>query len=279
MISKITALAADIDMTLAFKGEGLPQINYDAFIELHKRGVKLGLATGREVTDKLKAQARTWGLPFDFDFLVGMNGGMLYDLSDDSLWSMDSLTTDEMKAILTHMMPLVDKYKVSVNAEGLANHNAMNIQGELLEAAKRHGFDFVDKTDDVDGFCDTPAYKILFRSEPEYEAELRTHFLEKFGDEYQIVGTFPGTVETMKKGISKGQGLKRYAEKHNIPLSEIISFGDNENDNSLLEVSGWGVCLKDGSDGTKAVADAITDYDCEHGGFGHYIYDYCLDKM
>ena len=279
MISKITALAADIDMTLAFKGEGLPQINYDAFIELHKRGVKLGLATGREVTDKLKAQARTWGLPFDFDFLVGMNGGMLYDLSDDSLWSMDPLSTDEMKAILTHMMPLVDKYKVSVNAEGLKNHNAMNIQGELLEAAKRHGFDFVDKTDDVDGFCDTPAYKILFRSEPEYEAELRTHFLEKFGDEYQIIGTFPGTVETMKKGISKGQGLKRYAEKHNIPLSEIISFGDNENDNSLLEVSGWGVCLKDGSDGTKAVADAITDYDCEHGGFGHYIYDYCLDKI
>jgi len=279
MISKITALAADIDMTLAFKGEGLPQINYDAFIELHKRGVKLGLATGREVTDKLKAQARTWGLPFDFDFLVGMNGGMLYDLSDDSLWSMDPLTTDEMKAILTHMMPLVDKYKVSVNAEGLANHNAMNIQGELLEAAKRHGFDFVDKTDDVDGFCDSPAYKILFRSEPEYEAELRTHFLEKFGDEYQIIGTFPGTVETMKKGISKGQGLKRYAEKHSIPLSEIISFGDNENDNSLLEVSGWGVCLKDGSDGTKAVADAITDYDCEHGGFGHYVYDYCLDKI
>ena len=279
MISKITALAADIDMTLAFKGEDLPQINYDAFIELHKRGVKLGLATGREVTDKLKAQARTWGLPFDFDFLVGMNGGMLYDLSDDSLWSMDPLTTDEMKAILTHMMPLVDKYRVSVNAEGLANHNAMNIQGELLEAAKRHGFDFVDKTDDVDGFCDTPAYKILFRSEPEYEAELRAHFLEKFGDEYQIIGTFPGTVETMKKGISKGQGLKRYAEKHNIPLSEIISFGDNENDNSLLEVSGWGVCLKDGSDGTKAVADAITDYDCEHGGFGHYIYDYCLDKI
>ena len=279
MISKITALAADIDMTLAFKGGDLPQINYDAFIELHKRGVKLGLATGREVTDKLKAQARTWGLPFDFDFLVGMNGGMLYDLSDDSLWSMDPLTTDEMKAILTHMMPLVDKYKVSVNAEGLANHNAMNIQGELLEAAKRHGFDFVDKTDDVDGFCDSPAYKILFRSEPEYEAELRTHFLEKFGDEYQIIGTFPGTVETMKKGISKGQGLKRYAEKHNIPLSEIISFGDNENDNSLLEVSGWGVCLKDGSDGTKAVADAITDYDCEHGGFGHYVYDYCLDKI
>ncbi|MBR2684435.1 MAG: HAD-IIB family hydrolase [Erysipelotrichaceae bacterium] len=279
MISKITALAADVDMTLAFKGEGLPQINYDAFIELHKRGVKLGLATGREVTDKLKAQARTWGLPFDFDFLVGMNGGMVYDLSDDSLWSMDPLSTDEMKAILTHMMPLVDKYKVSVNAEGLKNHNAMNIQGELMEAAKRHGFDFVDKTDDVDGFCDTPAYKILFRGEPENEAELRAHFLEKFGEEYQIIGTFPGTVEAMKKGISKGQGLKRYAEKHNIPLSEIISFGDNENDNSLLEVSGWGVCLKDGSDGTKAVADAITDYDCEHGGFGHYIYDYCLDKI
>jgi len=278
MISKITALAADIDMTLAFKGEDIPPIVREAFVDLHNRGVKLGLATGREVTDKLKAQARMWSLPFDFDFLIGMNGGMLYDLEDDSLWSMEPLTTDKMKEIMNYMMPLVDKYRISVNAEGLKNNNAMNIQGELLEAAKRHGFPFEDKTGDVDGFCNTPAFKILFRTEEEHEAEVRQYFLERFGDEYQMIGTFPGTVEAMQKGISKGEGLLRYAAKHQIPIEEIIAFGDNENDNSLLIEAGWGVCVKGGAQSTMDAADAVTEYTCAEGGVGHYLFDHYLNQ-
>lgn len=81
--------------------------------------------------------------------------------------------------------------------------------------------------------------------------EVREHFLSKFSDDYQIIGTFPGIVEVLHKGISKGEGLKKYTSWNNIDLKDVISFGDNENDNSMLDVSGWGVCLKNGSEGTK----------------------------
>lgn len=276
MIKNIEAVAADIDMTLTAKGGNLPETVIRAFRILHENGVKLGLATGREITPQLQKQGETWGLGFAFDFVIGMNGGMLYDLQDDSLWATELISREKLKEILTYMMPLIDKYTISVNAEGGENHNAMNIQGELLASARRHGFMFEDRTGDIDAFCEKPAYKLLFRTEPEYAQEIRDHFNARYSDEWQIIGTFPGTVEIFRKGFDKGTGLLKYAAKHGIAAENIISFGDNENDIPLLEASGWGVCLKNGTDDIKAIADDITEYTCEESGVGHYLIDHWL---
>ena len=276
MIRKIDALAADIDMTLTAKGGSLPDIVRQAFEIMHGNGIRLGLATGREITDKLKHQGRDWGLSFDFDFVIGMNGGMLYDLADDSLWAVELISREDLKEILTYMMPLIDKYRISINAEGGGNHNAMNIQGELLASSRRHGFDFVDKTGDIDGFCEKQAYKLLFRTEPDNEQEIRDYFSRRYGEDWQIIGTFPGTVEIFRKGFDKGTGLQRYLQKYRIDAENVIAFGDNENDNPLLEEAGWGVSLKNGTDRTKAIADDITEYDCSEGGVGRYMIDHYL---
>ncbi len=271
MIEKIEAFAADIDMTLSAKGAPLPDVVKEALQILHNNNILLGLATGREVTDKLLRQAKDWGLDFEFDFLIGMNGGMVYDTATQDLWSVDFMTIEEMKEILNCMMPLIQKYEISVNVEGGGNHNAMYIHNELIQSMQRRGFIFIDKTGDVDGFCEKPAYKFLFRTRPEVEVLIRERFEEKLSDRYQIVGTFPGTVEIMHKGIDKGTGLKKYAEDHNIDLNHIIAFGDNENDNSLLEVSGWGVAVKGSAPKTIAIADDVTEYTCMEGGVGHYL--------
>lgn len=279
MIDKISILAADIDNTLTAKGGALPKATVEAFEILHRNGVKLGLATGRELDDKLKNQWAEWNLSFDYDFVVGMNGGNVYDHEHDKLWTMNPLSTSEMREIIEWMLPLIDKYTLSVNCEGLENHNALNIVGELAEAERRHGFYFDDCTGDIDKFCDKPTYKFLFRNCGKYEEEVRERFLSKFSDRYQIVGTFPGTVEVMDKNINKGFGVKMYADWNDIPMSEVITFGDNENDNPMLIDAGWGVCLANGSKESKAISDAITKEDCESGGVGHYLLDnYIIPK-
>ncbi len=279
MIDEIKIVAADIDMTLTAKGASLPQVTKDAFELLHRNGVRIGLGTGREINDNLRKMGKSWGLSFEFDFVVGMNGGMILDhLNGDKYWETDMLSTQEMADILHYMEPLINKYTISVNCEGNENHNAINIQGELLESSRRHGFDFVDCTGNIDKLCERPTFKFLFRGDAKYEQEIRDTFLAKFSDGYQIISTFPGTVEIMHSGIDKGSGLKKYAQWNNIDMKNVISFGDNENDNTMLEDSGWGVCLKDGSDGTKKCADAITDYKCEEGGVGHYLFDHYITE-
>lgn len=273
MINDIKAVAADIDMTLTAKGGDLPEITKNAFRILQDQGVMIGLATGRELNDRLYNQWEFWGMERPFDFLIGMNGGMLWDRSHGNFWTMDLLQPEIMKEILYDMMPIIEKYEVSVNVEGGENHAAMHIKGELFDSMKRRGWVFDDYTNDIDGFCQKPCFKFLFRTTPDVEQLIRARIKERWSDNFQAVGTFPGTVEMMQKGIDKGTGLERFAAINGIDLQDIITFGDNENDNAMLIRSGWGVCLADGSQGTKDCADDITEQACEEGGVGHYLTD------
>lgn len=276
MIRTIKAFAADIDMTLSAKGAPLPEITVDALRILREHGVLLGLATGREMNQRLFDQAKNWGLDYQFDFLIGMNGGQVWDRFHEDIWEMDLMEQEKMKEILYYLKPLIDEYEVSVNAEGGGNNNAMNIHGELISSMIRRGFKFDDVTGDIETFCSRPCFKMLFRTTPEVEKMVCSRFLERYGDQYQMIGSFPGTVEIMPAGIDKGTGLQHFAERNGIDMSEIIAFGDNENDNPLLIASGWGVCLADGGTKTKAVADDITELPCVEGGVGHYLMEHVI---
>ena len=276
MLNKIEVLAADVDMTLSAKSSPLPEITIQALKELHKRNVKIGLATGREITEAEKTKGMFWTLGFEFDFIIGMNGGMIYDRNLNKTFTMDMLSVEEMKEILTFLMPIIEENKVSVNVEGNQLHNVMNINNHLLDMSKRRNIPLIDKTGDIDGFCEKPVYKFLFRTDSKTTQLIRNKVEEHYKGKYQTIETFPGTIELMYSGFSKGRGLEMYCEWNQINLEHTIAFGDNENDNSLLLTSGWGVCLKDGNPNTKALADDITDYDCLEGGVGHYIFDHIL---
>lgn len=278
MINKIEVLAADVDMTLSAKSSPLPEITIQALKELHKRNVKIGLATGREITEAEKTKGMFWTLGFEFDFIIGMNGGMIYDRNLNKTFTMDMLSVEEMKEILTFLMPIIEENKVSVNVEGNQLHNVMNINNHLLDMSKRRNIPLIDKTGDIDGFCEKPVYKFLFRTDSKTTQLIRNKVEEHYKGKYQTIETFPGTIELMYSGFSKGRGLEMYCEWNQINLEHTIAFGDNENDNSLLLTSGWGVCLKDGNPNTKALADDITDCDCLEGGVGHYIFDHILNN-
>ena len=278
MIKKIDILAADVDMTLSAKSSPLSEITIQALKELHNRDIKIGLATGREITETEKTKGMFWKLGFEFDFVIGLNGGMLYDRNLDKMYTMNMLSIEEMKEILTFLMPIIEEKKVSINVEGNQLRNVMNISEDLLDMSKRRNIPLIDKTGDIDGFCEKPVYKFLFRTDPETTQFIRDKIEEHYKGKYQTIETFPGTIELMYSGFSKGRGLEMYCEWNQLSLENTIAFGDNENDNSLLLASGWGVCLKDGNPNTKALADDITDYDCREGGVGHYIFDHILNN-
>jgi hydroxymethylpyrimidine pyrophosphatase-like HAD family hydrolase len=83
-------------------------------------------------------------------------------------------------------------------------------------------------------------------------------------------------VELQDPLVNKGEGLKIYCRENGIDLSDVIAFGDAENDIQMLKAAGHSVCLKDGMDDAKASADEITEYPCEEDGVGHYLFDHAI---
>jgi hydroxymethylpyrimidine pyrophosphatase-like HAD family hydrolase len=83
-------------------------------------------------------------------------------------------------------------------------------------------------------------------------------------------------VDFVKPGLNKGVALRRYSERNGIPLDQIMTFGDMDNDIELIRDAGWGVCMANGCDAAKAVADAITEYGVHEDGMGRYLKTYVL---
>ena len=76
---------------------------------------------------------------------------------------------------------------------------------------------------------------------------------------YNVMRSEPNNLEIVSKHTSKGDALITLAKKLNIDIEETISFGDSDNDSSMIKVSGMGVAMGNASEDIKAIADIVTD--------------------
>ena len=120
--------------------------------------------------------------------------------------------------------------------------------------------------------------KLEVQYEPELDEGIMAVVNAHPSDKWDSVRTFPGTVEFVLPGLNKSVGLRRYAERNGIPVNEILAIGDMDNDTAMIEAAGWGVCMANGCDASKAVADAVTEYGVDEDGFGRYFEDHWFNR-
>ena len=268
------AVLADIDGTLCVKGGQLGPQTKKALLSLHEAGVLLGLATGRAINQRVFTMRDFWGLPFQFDVMIGMNGGQLWTADDPHVKNFHLLSEDTMREILAKMRPL-DLNALIYEDEHMV---AMRLDIFQEESMKRNKTEVIFTNGDEERLCVRPNNNILFRYDPGREAEVLAYAETIACSRYRGMRTAPGCLEFMDPRVNKGEGLRQYAANAGIPLSEIMAFGDNDNDAEMLGEAGHGVCLKNGSDASKRLADVITEYPCEEDGLGRYLYDHWLGE-
>ena len=64
---------------------------------------------------------------------------------------------------------------------------------------------------------------------------------------------------------NKGHALMRFAEQIGLTMSQVMAFGDSENDLTMLEKAGTGVAMGNALPQVKAAADLITCSNDEDG--------------
>ena len=176
-----------------------------------------------------------------------------------------------MKEILERMRPL------NLNAIIYEEEHMVAMRMDIFQEAsmKRNNTKVIITDGDEERLYVRPNNNILFRYDPEDSDRVLSFAREISNERYVGMRTAPGCLEFMDPAVNKGAGIRRYSEKSGIPLENIMSFGDNDNDALMLKESGWGVCLRNGSDYAKSLADDITEYTCEEDGVGRYLFDHC----
>jgi Cof subfamily protein (haloacid dehalogenase superfamily) len=275
MIERITAVIADVDGTINVKGSKPLPRTLAALEELHRRGILFGTASGRPLDHRSLDKAQEWGLSFPFDLAIGMNGGDVWDSAHEGIEHIMPLSKDYIQEICEFMWPLDCNVIVYENAY---DHVLVKRMDERLEASIYRNGSVVELSTPAEmALKDTGKIEIQYDGDnAELEALILGTVDAHKSPNWSSVRTFAGTVEFMTPGLDKGVGLRRYAERNNIPIGEIMAFGDMDNDIAMIAAAGWGVAMANGCDAAKAVAKAVTEYGVLEDGMGRYLEDHVL---
>lgn len=119
---------------------------------------------------------------------------------------------------------------------------------------------------------------VFFGSEEKFKI-LRKYVEENYSDKVNIFGSGDNVMDIVSKKCSKGNSLRIIADDMGIATDEIMVFGDNENDLSMLLEAGYPVAMANSKDFVLEKIKAHTKKTNEDGGVGEYLLDFFHDKF
>lgn len=248
----------DIDGTIADPGGMAPIPSaLEAMERAKARGHKVVLCSGRSYN------ALTPMLGFDYDAVVANAGAYItcgkqvladFSLSPETVRRVQDLL--EGAGILYSIM-CRDSFYNSPGYRDLVMQSACRGSNSELARWVKHFEEMEDVT--LADYQGEPIQKFIFlaRSPKQLQGTL-TSLEEEF--ECCVMGTDQfGTTngELIHRAHSKGTAVQILCEHWGLPLSASIAFGDSMNDASMITAAGLGVCMGNGSDALKALADEV----------------------
>lgn len=111
-----------------------------------------------------------------------------------------------------------------------------------------------------------PTRLIIVEADQKKKDEIRREIDERFGDSVEMV--YPGDdfLDVHKRGVSKGNAIKKLAASWHISMEEAVSFGNTENDASMLEMTGMSYAVANAEPAAKKAAKEILPLTNEEDG-------------
>lgn len=266
----IKAIALDIDGTLTNDRKVITPRTKEALLAAQDSGIKLVLSSGRPVQG-LRAIASELQLETHDGLLVAFNGAHVVDAQTDEVLFDQPMGEEVLRALVAHMrgfdvIPWITEGKYLYVERG-ARHliTYRDAPFDIVEYESRMCDLELVEVDDLLEVCSRPQDKLLCASEPEYLQQHWCAMYEPFLDSLSGMFTADFYFEFMAPGITKGNALAGALPKVGIDASEVIAFGDAQNDISMLEWAGMGVAMGNATEAAKAAADMVTGSNNEDG--------------
>ena len=265
----LKAILLDIDGTLTNDQKEITPRTRDALLAAQDAGAILVLASGR-ANMGLTGFADTLDMKRHNGIFVCFNGAKAMNYQTGEVYFQQTLTVDQGKRVLEHMhnfnvCPIYDRgpymylenafFTIARDGEpwSIAEYEAHNNNYLLCEVA------------DNAEFLDWELNKNLVAGQPEYLQEQWQDMGKPFEGELSAMFTAPFYYEFTPLGVDKTKALKETFKVLGIERDEIISFGDAQNDQSMIEWAGIGVAMGNAVEEVKAIADYVTLSNNEDG--------------
>ena len=249
-------ICTDLDGTLLRADKTVSPENIEAIEHFKAEGGYFTFITGRmpffvgDLPERVKINA-----PFGC-----INGGGLYDpWKDEYIWKMPM--RNDVIELVRYVDERVEDMGIQVNCFDkvyFSRENATMQYFRKITGIPNLVREYSEVTE--------PIAKIVFgdmREERIMEVMSLLASHPRTAD-FDYIRSEKSLYEILPKGVSKGAVLPKIAEHLGVDMSHIITFGDYDNDVSMLKAAGVGVAVANASASAKEAADIVTVSNEEH---------------
>ncbi|MGN1313509.1 MAG: Cof-type HAD-IIB family hydrolase [Lachnospiraceae bacterium] len=252
----------DLDSTLLTKEKQVSPLTYDTLKHWTLAGHKLVLCSGRAL-DSIAHVRESLQLHFPNMYLIGCNGGEIYDCEAGRLLQRVSLTRDTAVTAFA----IAKEYGIHIQTY-TDTHILTAAEGPELIYYRRAVHTPYIITDNILEYLDKEPCKCLAINldDPERLERFRKQIQKQLGERLSVLYSNPYYIEMFPASSGKGSGLKWLCDYLQLPVKNSLAAGDEINDISMLEAAGLGIAMKNARDEVKKAADVITAEDNNHDG-------------
>ena len=251
---KYKLIVMDMDGTLTNSKKEITPTTQDVLIEAQRQGAKLVLASGRP-THGLYKEAKQLRMDEFGGYLMSFNGARICSFPQEQV-------------MYNHVVLPKCKRPIVNNARAL-NLSVMIHDGEYVVTEDENCYkaDYeasicnmkIKVVEDLNDYIeDYDPNKFLVSGPDDYVKSQLEDFRLPFGDMLTICTSAPFYIEVVDNGIDKGSSLARLCESLHIDVKEVIAFGDEMNDLTMLQYAGSGVAMGNAVKPIKLIADVVT---------------------
>ena len=248
MDKSIKAIFFDVDGTLlSHKSNEVPASTRRALARLRAEGVKTVVATGRHMIELEKLPVND----LSFDGYLTLNGDLMLD-ENKKVYAGTPIDKGEMEVLAA----MFSARKIPFVLIG-ENDRYINFVNETVIRTQEETKGTVPE---IGCYSGENVYQILA-----FVPEKEKNILDGLLDECAITSWNDTGIDIIPRGGGKSAGINQFMEQYGIERSEIMAFGDGENDIEMLKFASIGVAMGNASDEVKAAADYVTDSVDENG--------------
>lgn len=252
-MGEIKLVAVDLDDTLLRDDLTISRRSLDVLREVRERGVVVTLATGRMFPSALPyARLLNFEMP-----LITYQGALVKNAFSGEVVYECSLPEEVARLVIHYGR----RNNIHINSY---LHDKLYVERitPLGEHYERHAGVPFTKVNDLEELLETALpYKLLLIDEEEklqeHAAKLRELF-EEVGQDVYLAKSKPTYLEVNHPQATKGEALKKLAQRLGISREEVMAFGDSYNDLEMLDYAGIGVAVANAYPEVRARARYVT---------------------
>lgn len=249
----INTIALDMDNTLLDSQKKISPRNTAVLRKLHENGVHVVLCTGRPI-NAIWPYIEQLGLTQPDDYTITFNGGLVVNNVTRKSIFHNGFSYEDLKDVFRfaheHNYPLdvLDFDRV---------YEIMDMPRSIYKGTLKN-IEFVDSNFDELPAGEHPYAKVVMAIEPHRLSRIIEKIPAAIKRAKHVVQSQPHILEYLPQGVDKSVGLKHLLAHFDSDFSNLMTFGDADNDLGMTKVAADGVVMANGLPEVKEVADHLT---------------------